>query len=377
MDMLNWISGGVCAPEGFTAAGVHAGVKAGSNAEKKDLMLLYSEKPCAAWGMYTQNVVKAASVLWTREALQNGTAQAVVANSGNANACCEQSGENAKRMARTAAKLLGIAPEDVVVGSTGVIGQTINIAAIEQALPGCAEQLSRAGSDAAAQAIMTTDTVKKEEAVAVEIGGKTVTIGGISKGSGMIHPNMGTMLCFLTTDCAISKGLVRMALQEAVRGSFPTLLQWDARWGCTPYGGSILAITGCGPTALSVVACGLTGDASLTPAAIAAWAQRQGYAGADGTSWETMRSGCEHFGLYAQELSLTEAAVFGALEAGQPIICSMRPGDFTTAGHFIVLTGTQDGLLCVVDPNSPARSASLWEYSRLEPQIKNLWAYTA
>ena len=83
------------------------------------------------------------------------------------------------------------------------------------------------------------------------------------------------------------------------------------------------------------------------------------------------------FGLYAQELSLTEAAVFGALEAGQPIICSMRPGDFTTAGHFIVLTGTQDGLLCVVDPNSPARSASLWEYSRLEPQIKNLWAYTA
>ncbi len=218
--MLNWISGGVCAPEGFTAAGVHAGVKAGSNAEKKDLMLLYSEKPCAAWGMYTQNVVKAASVLWTRQALQNGTAQAVVANSGNANACCEQSGENAKRMARTAAKLLGIAPEDVVVGSTGVIGQTINIAAIEQALPGCAEQLSRTGSDAAAQAIMTTDTVNKEEAVAVEIGGKTVTIGGISKGSGMIHPNMGTMLCFLTTDCAISKGLVRMALQEAVRGSF-------------------------------------------------------------------------------------------------------------------------------------------------------------
>ena len=88
-------------------------------------------------------------------------------------------------------------------------------------------------------------------------------------------------------------------VEEAVRGSFPTLLQWDARWGCTPYGGSILAITGCGPTALSVVACGLTGDASLTPAAIAAWAQRQGYAGADGTSWELMRSGCEHFGLYA------------------------------------------------------------------------------
>ena len=218
--MLNWTSGGVCAPKGFTAAGVHAGVKASSSADKKDLMLLFSEKPCAAWGMYTQNVVKAASVLWTRQALQNGAAQAVVANSGNANACCEQSGENAERMARAAAEQLGIAPEDVVVGSTGVIGQTINIAAIEQALPGCTEQLSRAGSDAAAQAIMTTDTVKKEEAVTVEIGGKTVTIGGISKGSGMIHPNMGTMLCFLVTDCAISKELVRTALQEAVRISF-------------------------------------------------------------------------------------------------------------------------------------------------------------
>ena len=164
---------------------------------------------------------------------------------------------------------------------------------------------------------------------------------------------------------------------EAVRGSFPTL-QWDARWGCTPYGGSILAITGCGPTALSVVACGLTGDASLTPAAIAAWAQRQGYAGADGTSWELMRSGCEHFGLYAQELSLTEAAVFGALEAGQPIICSMRPGDFTTAGHFIVLTGTQDGLLCVVDPRQsrPQRiPAGVQPFGAA--RSKNLWAYTA
>lgn len=164
-------------------------------------------------------------------------------------------------------------------------------------------------------------------------------------------------------------------LEEAARGSFPVLQQWDARWGCVPYGGSILAITGCGPTALSVAACGLTGDAAFTPAAIAAWAQQQGYADASGTSWELMRSGCEHFGLYAQELSLTETAVFGVLEADRPIICSMRPGDFTTAGHFIVLTGVQNGQLRVVDPNSPARSAALWDYSRLAPQIKNLWAY--
>ena len=159
-------------------------------------------------------------------------------------------------------------------------------------------------------------------------------------------------------------------VEEAVRGSFPTLLQWDARWGCTPYGGSILAITGCGPTALSVVACGLTGDASLTPAAIAAWAQRQGYAGADGTSWELMRSGCEHFGLVR-----AGAFTHGSRRvrrAGSRAAHHLQhaPRRFTTAGHFIVLTGTQDGLLCVVVPNSPARSASLWEYSRLEPQIK-------
>ena len=218
--MLKTIGGGVCAAKGFTAAGVHAGVKAGSAPEKNDLMLLYSEAPCNAWGMYTKNVVKAASVLLTREHLQNGAARAVVANSGNANACCDGSMENARRMARCAAAALGVAEEEVAVGSTGVIGQTINISAIEDAIPAAAKALSREGSGAAAAAIMTTDTVKKEEAVSVEIGGRTVCIGGISKGSGMIHPNMGTMLCFLTTDCAISKGLVKKALEQAVRVSF-------------------------------------------------------------------------------------------------------------------------------------------------------------
>ena len=213
-------TGGVCAAKGFTAAGLHAGVKASSAPDKNDLMLLVSERPCAAWGMYTKNAVKAASVLLTMEHLKNGTAQAIVANSGNANACCDGSLENAARMARCAAKALGVAEDDVAVGSTGVIGQTINIAAIEKAIPTAAEQLSRDGSDAAARAIMTTDTVKKEEAVTLELGGKTATIGGISKGSGMIHPNMGTMLCFLTTDCAISREMVRSALQEAVRVSF-------------------------------------------------------------------------------------------------------------------------------------------------------------
>ena len=212
--------GGVCAAKGFYAAGIHAGVKASSAPDKNDLMLIYSAEPCNAYGMYTKNVVKAASVLLTMENLKNGAAQAVVANSGNANACCAESIENAKRMCTAAAEVLGVKSTDVVVGSTGVIGQRINIEAIESAIPSVAAKLSRDGSDAAAHAIMTTDTVKKEEAVSLTIGGKTVKIGGISKGSGMIHPNMGTMLCFLTTDCAISKGMVKAALKEAVRVSF-------------------------------------------------------------------------------------------------------------------------------------------------------------
>ena len=166
-------------------------------------------------------------------------------------------------------------------------------------------------------------------------------------------------------------------LEGIAQGTYPPLLQWDSRWGKMPYGGSIMALSGCGPTALSIVACGLTGDASCTPAAVARWADENGYAGEGGTSWELMRSGCAQFGLRAQELSLTQSVVLGALEAGQPVICSMRPGDFTTAGHFIVLTGVEDGQLRVVDPNSPSRSAALWDYERLEPQIKNLWAYTA
>lgn len=166
-------------------------------------------------------------------------------------------------------------------------------------------------------------------------------------------------------------------VEEAQQGTFPALLQWDARWGASPYAGSVLALSGCGPTVLSVVTCGLTGNTAWTPAAIAEWAQGWGYATESGTSWELMRSGCEHFGVRAEELSLSEAAVFRALEAGSPVICSVRPGDFTTAGHFIVLTGTENGLIRLVDPNSPARSAALWEWERLMPQIKNLWAYTA
>jgi len=166
-------------------------------------------------------------------------------------------------------------------------------------------------------------------------------------------------------------------VEEAQQGVFPPLLQWDTRWGCAEYGGSILALSGCGPTALSIVACGLTGQDTWTPAAIADWSQAHGYAGAFGTSWELMYEGCAQFGLSGAELPLMENSVFSALDAGQPIICAVRPGDFTTSGHFIVLTGVEDGLIRLIDPNSPARTEMLWEYERLAPQIKNLWAYTA
>ena len=218
--MLNQISGGVCAAKGFTAAGVHCGVKAGSSPDKNDLALILSEKECAAAATYTMNRVKAAPLYVTMDHLENGVAWGVVANSGNANACCPQSHENAEAMSASAAAATGREPGDFVVASTGVIGQTINISAIQAGLPQAAAALSADGSDAAAHAIMTTDTVKKELALACSIGGRTVTLGAIAKGSGMIHPNMGTMLCFVTTDCAITREMLSEALREVVPRTF-------------------------------------------------------------------------------------------------------------------------------------------------------------
>ena len=217
--MLNQISGGVCAAKGFTAAGVHCGVKAGSSPDKNDLALILSEKECAAAATYTMNRVKAAPLYVTMDHLENGVAWGVVANSGNANACCPQSHENAEAMSVSAAAATGREPGDFVVASTGVI-QTINISAIQAGLPQAAAALSADGSDAAAHAIMTTDTVKKEIAVSLTIGGKEVRLGAIAKGSGMIHPNMGTMLAFVTTDCAITHELLSDALHEVVARTF-------------------------------------------------------------------------------------------------------------------------------------------------------------
>ena len=220
--MCETISGGVCAAQGFRAAGLHVGVKT-HNANKKDVALLVSDVPCTAAALFTKNVVKAAPIHVTKAHLAAaGKVRAVIANSGNANACAPLGEENAERMCAAAARAIGCGPEEVLVASTGVIGQTLKVEAIEGGVPelwGLLER-SAAASDAAAHAIMTTDTVKKEFAVRAVVGGREVHIGGIAKGSGMIHPNMGTMLCFLTTDCAISQEMLQEALREVAAITF-------------------------------------------------------------------------------------------------------------------------------------------------------------
>ena len=217
---MKQVSGGVCAAKGFVAAGVHCGVKASSSPDKNDLALILSEKECTAAATYTLNRVKAAPLYVTMDHLENGVAWGVVANSGNANACCPMSHENAQAMCLAAAQATGRAPEDFAVASTGVIGQTINITAIQAGMPALAAKLGPEGSEDAARAIMTTDTVKKELAFSLTLGGKEVTLGAIAKGSGMIHPNMGTMLCFVTTDCAITREMLSEALREVVPRTF-------------------------------------------------------------------------------------------------------------------------------------------------------------
>ena len=222
---MKTISGGVTAPKGFRAAGVYCGVKAShagvpGTQGKPDLALIVSDCECTAAATYTLNRVKAAPLYVTMGHLEDGVCRGIVANSGNANACAPLSHENAEKMCELAAAATGLKPQDFAVASTGVIGQTLNIAAIEKGMPMVAGALSYEGSDAAAHAIMTTDTVKKEIAVTVTIGGKPVTVGAIAKGSGMIHPNMGTMLCFITTDCAITSEMLSDALHDIVPRTF-------------------------------------------------------------------------------------------------------------------------------------------------------------
>ena len=215
---MKLIEGGVCAAKGFTANGIHCGIR--KNRSKRDLSLIYSEKKASAAAVYTTNLVKGAPLLVTKEHLADGTAQAVICNSGNANTCNANGIEIAKEMSQLLSQDLNISPEDVVVASTGVIGQPMVIEPIAEGIPALIAGLSDDGSDRAAEGIMTTDTVKKEVAVEFTLSGKTCRIGGIAKGSGMIHPNMATMLVFLTTDAAISPKLLQKALSSDIAQTF-------------------------------------------------------------------------------------------------------------------------------------------------------------
>lgn len=212
---MKGIEGGITAAKGYKTGAVHSGIRASQS--KKDLAVIVSDVPCQAAAVYTSNIVKAAPLHITREHLGDGTAQAIVINSGNANACAPRGEENALREAQAAAKLLGLKTEDVLVASTGVIGQELPIEVIETAM---GQIVLTDDSADTAKAIMTTDTKMKQTAVEFELNGKTVHLGGLAKGSGMIHPNMGTMLCFVTTDAAISQSVLQQSLSKIVKKTF-------------------------------------------------------------------------------------------------------------------------------------------------------------
>ena len=212
------IQGGVCAATGFKANGIHCGIR--RNHSKKDLALIVSDVPCSAASVYTTNLVKGAPLTVTKNNIADGIAQAVICNSGNANTCNANGIEIAEAMCELVAKATGVKATDVVVASTGVIGQPLNLEPIANGMDELVAGLSTEGGEAAAVGIMTTDTVKKEIAVEFTVGGKTCHIGGIAKGSGMIHPNMATMLVFITTDCAIAPNMLQKALSGDITNTF-------------------------------------------------------------------------------------------------------------------------------------------------------------
>ena len=215
---MKLISGGVCAAQGFKANGIHCGIR--KNHSKKDLALVVSTVPAHAAAVYTTNLVKGAPLTVTKAHLADGIAQAVICNSGNANTCNADGVEIAEKMSLAAAKVTGVRASDVVVASTGVIGQPLNVSVIESRMDELAAGLSFTGNDDAAAAIMTTDTVMKQVAVEFTLGGKTCRMGGMAKGSGMIHPNMATMLVFITTDAAVSAEMLQKALSTDVADTF-------------------------------------------------------------------------------------------------------------------------------------------------------------
>ena len=220
MEEMKLIEGGVCAAKGFLASGIHCGIR--KNKDKKDLALIFSQKPAAAAAVYTVNAVKGAPILVTKQHLQDGMAQAIICNSGNANTCNANGVEIAQQMSQLTAEALQISEKDIVIASTGVIGKPLEIEPIAQGIPSLVKNLGE-DSHSAADAIMTTDTKRKEVAVEFTIGGKVCRLGGIAKGSGMIHPDMATMLVFITTDCAISPAMLQQALSGDVKETFNML----------------------------------------------------------------------------------------------------------------------------------------------------------
>ena len=218
---MKLIEGGVCAAKGFQASGVHCGIR--HNRTKRDLALIVSETPATAAAVYTQNLVKGAPLAVTKKNIANGIARAIICNSGNANTCNANGIEIAEGMCALVEKHTGIGAEDVVVASTGVIGQELSLDPIAAGMDRLVKGLSADGSEAAAEAIMTTDLLRKEIAVSFTLGGKECRMGGIAKGSGMIHPNMATMLVFITTDAAISKDMLQKALSSDITSTFNML----------------------------------------------------------------------------------------------------------------------------------------------------------
>ena len=219
MSEIKFIEGGVTAAKGFTANGILCHIKA--SRKTNDTALVVSEVPCNAAGVFTQNRVKAESVKLCKKNIANGRIQAIIANSGNANCCTgEQGAQNALRMAKAVEKATGVSADDVIVCSTGVIGAQLPVEKIEANIDALAKGLSKEGHKEARIAIMTTDTKYKECAVEFTVGGKVCHMGTMCKGSGMIHINLGTMLSFITTDCAVSPAMLEKALRESIKGTY-------------------------------------------------------------------------------------------------------------------------------------------------------------
>lgn len=216
--MYKKVSLGVCAPKGFLAAGLHCGIR--KNKDKKDLSLIYSEKIATAASVYTKNKVKGAPILITKKHLKDGLAQAVLVNSGNANTCNQDGEEIAESMCELCSLELNIKKEDIIIASTGVIGQALPIEPIAKGMPQLVKALDKKGSRDAVEGIMTTDTYPKELAISFELDGKTCYIGGMAKGSGMIHPDMATMLSFITTDVAVTSQMLNKLIKEVADESF-------------------------------------------------------------------------------------------------------------------------------------------------------------